>query len=82
MFCFTDDKGWVNQRGVYQKWPSKESLRLVPPLSKNAKPVWHGPIQGFLELRRQQREERKRLEQAEVERKFAEAFGDTKDPGE
>ena len=35
----------------------------MPPLSKHAKPVWCGPIQGFLELRRKQREERKQQEQ-------------------
>ena len=56
MFCFENDKGWVNYAGKWQDWPNEESLRLMPPLSENTKPIWQGPIGGFLTLRRKQRE--------------------------
>lgn len=53
---------WLNMRGVWQEYPSAEELREMPPLKKGAVPVWQGPIEGFLELRRKQRKERKNRE--------------------
>ena len=47
---------WLNSCGVWQEFPTEEELREMPPVSKNAKPVWVGPVDGFLELHRKQRE--------------------------